>query len=191
MGKTYRPLIIGYHGCDKEKGEAALAGEEIPPSNSKYDWLGNGIYFWEGDQHRALEWAQMLKKREKIKNPFVFGAILDLENCLDLTQRETIPLMKEAYESLKEILVKAKKPLPQNSCPKGLVEPDKLWRALDCAVIQQLHESLPKRFDSVRGLFPEGKPIYPGSAFKELSHTQIAIINPKRIVGVFRVKQGP
>ena len=42
-------LIIGFHGCDQTVVDKVLAGEEnLIPSTNDYDWLGNGIYFWEG-----------------------------------------------------------------------------------------------------------------------------------------------
>jgi hypothetical protein len=41
--------VLGYHGCDREVGEAVLAGEtELLPSENDWDWLGTGIYFCEG-----------------------------------------------------------------------------------------------------------------------------------------------
>jgi hypothetical protein len=42
--------------------------------------------------------------------------------------------------------------------------------------------------DTVRGIFQEGSPIYPGSAFLEKTHIQIAVLNPDCIKAVFRVQ---
>lgn len=67
-------------------------------------------------------------------------------------------------------------------------------RRLDCAVIKRLHyiiaanENL-QPYDTVRGLFTEGNPLFPGSGFQERSHIQIAVCNFDSIKGVFRVKQ--
>ncbi|MBQ7537733.1 MAG: hypothetical protein IJT42_02045, partial [Treponema sp.] len=60
---------------------------------------------------------------------------------------------------------------------------------LDCAVIERVHyqnkvNSLPE-YDSVRGIFTEGKPIFPGAGFKEKTHVQLCIINPNCIKGYF------
>ena len=41
--------------------------------------------------------------------------------------------------------------------------------------------------DSVKGIFLEGAPAYPGSGFREKTHIQIAVCNLACIKGVFRV----
>lgn len=58
-------------------------------------------------------------------------------------------------------------------------------------MIRRLHgilegEGLPA-VDSVRGVFTEGKPIYPGAGFDEKTHIQIVVRNQDCIKGVFRV----
>uniref|UniRef100_E6PHU9 Uncharacterized protein n=1 Tax=mine drainage metagenome TaxID=410659 RepID=E6PHU9_9ZZZZ len=66
--------MLGFHGCDKSVGEALLAGEKFKQSANVYDWLGSGIYFWESDPRRGLEWAVERSKRpggSRIKEPFV------------------------------------------------------------------------------------------------------------------------
>lgn len=66
-----------------------------------------------------------------------------------------------------------------------------LRRNLDCAVIRTFHEireaagELP--VDTVRGIFPEVRPIYEGAGFHEKTHIQICVRNLVRIKGVFRV----
>ena len=81
-------LIIGFHGCDASVVRKVVNGEEdLIPSTNDYDWLGNGIYFWENNEARALQWATELSKRKgsSIKKPAVVGAIIDLGYCFDLT----------------------------------------------------------------------------------------------------------
>ena len=81
-------LIIGFHGCDASVVRKVVSGEEdLIPSTNDYDWLGNGIYFWENNEARALQWATELSKRKgsSIKKPAVVGAIIDLGYCFDLT----------------------------------------------------------------------------------------------------------
>src|SRR3954452_1098491 len=68
----YQPsFVLGFHGCDKEVGERILCGEEphLKHSEQKYDWLGHGIYFWEGNPSRAMDWATQRKKEGKSKRP--------------------------------------------------------------------------------------------------------------------------
>jgi hypothetical protein len=40
-------------------------------------------------------------------------------------------------------------------------------------------------FDSVRGVFIEGQPLYPGAGFHDKNHIQICIRNPNCIKGLF------
>ena len=40
-------------------------------------------------------------------------------------------------------------------------------------------------YDSIRGLFTEGKEVYPGSGFVEKTHVQLCIVNPNCIKGYF------
>ncbi len=49
-------LVLGFHGCDAQVGEDLLAGRHthLRESKNKYDWLGNGIYFWENDPLTGL-----------------------------------------------------------------------------------------------------------------------------------------
>ena len=78
-------------------------------------------------------------------------------------------------------------PIPQNK--KGRSEVDFLLRNLDCAVIEQLHDLIKlqgrEEYDSVRGVFVEGNPIFPGSAIAERTHIQICVVNPNCIKGYF------
>jgi len=93
-------FVLGYHGCDKAVGEKVLAGgEHLKASGNDYDWLGTGIYFWENSARRALDWANFAKEnpqftRTKTTDPFVVGAIIDLGNCLDLLEAESIKTVK-------------------------------------------------------------------------------------------------
>ena len=52
-------LMLGFHGCDREIGERVLSGTltHLRTSENDYDWLGHGIYFWEGNSSRAMAWA--------------------------------------------------------------------------------------------------------------------------------------
>ncbi len=59
-------LILGFHGCDQSVADNILIkGEELRVSNNDYDWLGNGIYFWENNEESALMWAEEQQKRKK------------------------------------------------------------------------------------------------------------------------------
>ena len=61
---NYQRMIIGYHGCDTGVVAKVLSDEDaLTPSERDYDWLGNGIYFWEHGPQRAYDWAKDEKTR--------------------------------------------------------------------------------------------------------------------------------
>jgi len=49
------------------------------------------------------------------------------------------------------------------------------------------HTDIKDPFVIVKGVFTEGKPVYPGAGFDEKTHVQIAVCNPLCIKGAFRV----
>jgi len=67
----FRPnLVIGFHGCeDAVKQKLINSSSSIQISQKPYDWLGHGMYFWENNQDRAMEWATEKQKRGEIKTP--------------------------------------------------------------------------------------------------------------------------
>jgi len=153
---------------------------------NNFDWLGEGIYFWEANPTRGLEFAReaMTRNGSKIKDPYVVGAVIDLGACLDLTTSFGVSAVCRGYESLRASFNETQKPLPQNT-------PDQLRRYLDCAVINRVHaifaENKLPPFDTVRGVFTEGGPAYEGAGLSVKTHIQIAVRNPACIKGVFRV----
>jgi hypothetical protein len=46
-----------------------------------------------------------------------------------------------------------------------------------------------KAFDSVRGVFVEGKELYPSAGFREKNHIQLCIRNPNCIKGYFHPQE--
>jgi len=160
----------------------------LTPSNSDYDWLGPGVYFWESNPHRAWEFAIEKQKRgDGVRRPFVVGAVIDLGLCLDLITKDSLENLKDAHLSLLAT-IPAGSPLPVNG-------PESWRRRLDCAGIRCFHQILQatdsRTIDTVRGIFTEGNPIYPGSAFLEKTHVQIAVVSLSSIKAVFRIpKQG-
>jgi hypothetical protein len=194
VSRAHTSFVLGYHGCERDVGLKIVRGEQsLQPGKSTFDWIGQGIYFWEGDPIRAYEWANKKKVRNHIKDPFVIGAVIDLGNCLDLLVRENVDIVRYAFESFKEVQKTAGLPLPKNkSAPKD-DSPDLVMRFLDCAVIDHLHSIIegPNRpeglepYDSVRAVFEEGEPIFEGSKLIDKNHAQIAVRNLKCIKGYF------
>ncbi len=188
-------LIIGFHGCDLDTWRNILYRQErLLTSHNSYDWLGNGIYFWENSLDRAEEWAIAYCERynrkhpdSEPKQPAVIGAVISLGHCLDLTDYGSSHILKTGYEILKYELSLLGKPLPINRNVLG--NKDLLLRELDCAVIERIHqynrEKKERAYDSVRGVFVEGSPVYEDSGIMEKTHTQLCIINPNCIKGYF------
>ena len=186
MHRLSSSFVLGYHGCDQDIGEKLLAGLAFKPSENDYDWLGPGIYFWEANPQRGLEFAQEVaaRKDSSIDGPFVVGAVIEMGLCLDLTTSTGVDWLRIAHRHLVNVTTAAGSQIPINSR-------DQLRRNLDCAVTQRLHAILEERhlpaFDTVKAVFTEGPPVYPGSGFREKTHLQIAVRNPECIKGVFRV----
>ncbi len=185
-------LILAFHGCDASIVEKVVLGkEELKASENVYDWLGHGIYFWDSSPSRALEFANQLKikhaksSKNKIENPAVIGAVLNLGFCLDLLDYENLQVLKSGYDLLDSTLKSAK--LPENK--KVDTSHDLLLRDLDCAVIETLHQvrsdNKLQPYDSVRGVFWEGEELYPNAGFREKDHIQICIRNPNCVKGYF------
>lgn len=182
-------FVLGYHGCDHAVGERLLNGEAFKKSTNLYDWLGHGIYFWEANPVRGLEYAKDIKKQPgrgagKITKPAVVGAVIDLGLCLDLTTSAGVEQVKIADKLYRDVVTKADAPLPTNSS-------DKLRRNLDCAVMEWLHKTRADTdqppVDTVKGVFIEGDPIYPTAGFYMRTHVQLCVCNPDCIKAVFRV----
>jgi len=191
-------FVLAYHGCDEEVGERILRNEaHVTVSKNKYDWLGHGAYFWENSPRRALQWAEFIKSRpqnfdQKIKKPFVVGAIINLGNCLDLTDAESLSIVKATYRIVSEALASLKIEMPQNlEGHDG--DSDRVQRNLDCMIINSVHGLRNKHaqsFETVRGIFTEGKELYPGAKILEKTHVQICVRDPKESVfAYFRPRQ--
>lgn len=163
-----------------------IRGEDtLIKSENKWDWLGPGVYFWEQNPKRALQYAidvanNKQKNNGKIKTPFVIGAIIELGNCLNLIEPDSIGIVKQAYHELSKTFETTGETMPTNKGPN---------RELDCAVIRYVHqtnvnENLPA-YDTIRSPFQEGGFIYEGSNFTEHLHIEICVINESLIKGYF------
>lgn len=181
--EKFARIIVGYHGCTRAFATGLLSGRlPIPDwnkSRNAYDRLGEGIYFWEHSPSRALRWAtdQFGKKAG------VVGAIIQLGLCFDLLDEKITSLLAVSYVELEQYFAAAGKPMPVN---RGK---EKKLRELDCAVINDCLNRMAKRnipFDTVRGAFLEGPPVFPGTTISAETHIQIAVRNLDCILGVFR-----
>src|SRR5690242_6213260 len=129
-------LLIGFHGCDKSRQQALLLNPSIIPiSKEPFDWLGHGMYFWENNYDRALQWAKEKEAKGKIREAAVIGAVIDLSHCCDMVDSKYIKTLAEFYHLMKLEYGLVGKPISANkdlvSDPHG----DKLIRLLDCETI--------------------------------------------------------
>ena len=188
-------FVLGFHGCDETTAEKVFSGKSrLKNSTNEWDWLGTGIYFWENNPKRALEYAKLLTKHPErastpVNKPAVVGAVIDLGYCLNLLDEKSIQLVNGANEVyLATCAGKDVNPVENRNTGSSK---DLLLRYRDCAVVESLHtyrkEAKTTEFDSARGMFTEGKPLYENAGFHEKNHIQICIRNPNCIKGYFRV----
>ena len=190
MYKQVPNIVFGFHACEKSEGEKLISGfHSFKTSENRYDWLGHGMYFWESSIHRAERFA----KDRSIENYCVIGAAIHLGYCLDLLESESLTYLSVSYRTLLKTLETAGTPLPKNKEGEGSSSGDLLLRDLDCAVINFIHSQREsdglRAYDSVRGVFWEGKELYPNAGFKEKNHIQICIRNPNCVKGFFWPRQ--
>jgi hypothetical protein len=182
--EQFARVVIGYHACTEEFARDLLLGTkpiaEWTPSTNDWDWLGHGIYFWEHALERALRWG-----REKFPPPAVpgvLGAVIQLGECFDLLDERITAVVAKSYRELEQSYKDGGLVLPKN---RGR---DWKRRELDCLVINDCLKRLKdgREYDTVRGAFLEGEPVYPGAGFSREAHIQIAVRTPACILGVFR-----
>lgn len=168
-------IVLGYHGCAPDFSESLIRGEtpisEWRASRNPYDWLGEGICFWEHAPERARGWGG---------KGGVVGAVIQLTDCLDFADVKYTNLLATHFRVVRTMYEAEGKPLPSN---KGKAH------RLDCLVINDLvkmAETLQVPFRTVRCPFMEGRPAFPDSRIHKESHIQIAVLDLQCILGVFR-----
>jgi hypothetical protein len=154
----YDRIVIAYHGCDAATVERLLRGVSFKKSQNDYDWLGEGIYFWEYGAHRALKFAHDQKALGKVTTPAIIGALVQLGHCFDLMDTRFTEELPLAFEMFKKHHRSTGRPMPSNSGKT----PDKLLRRRDCAVLNyyldELHHIGGETYDTIRCGFVEGAP---------------------------------
>ena len=193
MYSSSHSYVIGFHGCDATVAKNIISGkDDLQFSENDYDWLGLGIYFWEYNEKRAIEFAEMLKRnpertKQIITKPAVVGAVIHLGLCLNLLESKNLKLVKEGYSIYEKAVKKSGREMPKNKSIKK--DGDLLYRNLDRAVIETTNKGFEEKsgreFDSIRGVFVEGKELYKNAGFNEKNHIQICIRNPNCIKGYF------
>ena len=158
------PIVVGYHGTRSTLATTILA-DGFKPSTNEYDWLGDGVYFFQEAPNRAREWAMDCYAEESA----VIGAEIELLDCLDLIDTGWSELLADVYDSYLEKLKSEGIPLPRQSTGAH-----RLDRAvLNYAVSVLIANGIAIR--SIRASFIEGSPIFPNSALFGKAHVQIVV----------------
>ena len=156
--------VHGYHGTKRACVGPILTGG-FKASGNEYDWLGDGVYFFQDAPVRAWEWA----KKHFGKEAAVVGSLIRLDSCMDLLDIEWSSTLAHAYNVFLAQLKKAGLCLPVQTSGA---------HRLDRAVVNYAVGALAESgtiIKVVRSAFAEGAPAFPGSALFDRSHIQLAV----------------
>ena len=122
------------------------------------------------------------------------GAKINLGVCLDLLDTANTRLLGSWYVRFRYFIRQNGITMPKNRDAHGSRRADKVLRFRDCAVIDYALSRLAQTeriaYQTVRGVFLEGGPAFPGSKIALKSHIQIAVRDSKCIWKFFRPEQG-
>ena len=187
-------ILIAYHGCDATVRDSLVARRKNPlPSSNPYDWLYDGMYFFEGDSARALKLAtasstrpQHKLTRNPIATPAVVGAIIEIDRLFDLTTQSGI----ENFSLAAEIMVKAYEvdgEDPPKNKPSFEGDTENLHRAFDREVCKMVHAlrrhanteaiALAAQISQSLGLNVSGSPQLTATQMKQLEEATLQIVN--------------
>jgi hypothetical protein len=161
--------VFRYHGTSREKANTILS-EGFHLSDNDYDWLGEGVYFFQDAPYRAMQWAS----QQHPQYPAVIRAVIQLDNCIDLLDIKWIPPLKIVYNSFREGYQRFALPFPQQNPTLSKAH------RLDCAFFNYTTELLRRQgqdMETIRAVFVEGESIFPSSAIFDLAHIQITVKN--------------
>jgi hypothetical protein len=176
-----RGLVIrGYHGTSATQADV-IVRDGFLSSHNDYDCLGNGVYFFEDGLAQARAWA----KRAHPSDPAVVQADIRLEDCMDLKDSlGWLPLLAQAHDEV--LRVSREQGLPPPRQTGGAHRLDRLVIELTVSILER--EGI--RIRTVRGVFAEGEPAFPGSFLSEGSHVQVAVRDTDLIGNVNVVPDG-
>jgi hypothetical protein len=193
-------IVLAYHGCDVTTRDGLVRGNITARiSTNTYDWLGDGMYFFESDPERALKLAETSQKNpEKLltKNPIataaVVGAVIDADRWFDLTTQVGITNFTTAANNVVAAFKSGSAQMPVNHAAFDGDE-ELLHRGFDRAACQMVHAGLAiahkealiagktddivatAPYQASRGAFEQGKQITLASSICTDSHIQIAV----------------
>ncbi len=168
MGFKFKDLnkIVpdAYHGTNYANAKEILEGGAFLPSKGENEYLGFGIYFFEGSEWEAKQWARHKYGRAKVG---VMWATINLGRCLDLSIKEHRDLIKET------VAVLSKRP--------------NMPRITDALVINLIAGKYKELIDTVRAIYIPNQghipqPLFQGSLFYDATRMMICVRNAKAIL---------
>ncbi len=183
-------IVTCFHGTTRDSALSILDGGFRPSCNPE-DWLGRGIYFFEGSERLGWVYARKAVKRAQAAGltaePALFAADIELARCIDLCDPGWSSRIRAVADRLaRDGLLERQHGLRlATAAGKTMVladydmEPDTFRKNLsDCRVIDALWVSTAAReFEpqSVRAPFAFGKQNCLNSFFFDQSHIQISV----------------
>lgn len=175
-------LVYGFHGTSSAR-VASILSDGFKPGSMTGDWLGPAVYFWENDAERAALWAERAARRDNAA-AVVIRTVIDLSDCLDLTQIRYRTLLAAAAEEFERAWEATGRP-----------DLKQTWgvRELDAAVIGLLASTAVRTdgspvYTTVRGCFTEGGPLFQvgeaTSGINDADHIQIGVLHVSAIQDV-------
>ena len=203
-------LAIGYHGTTLEVAEKIVNGStSFDTSVGRGNWLGTGVYFFEAAPYRARFWAKQ-KCVGTSSIPAVISAEIALDGCIDLFD---IPAFSDLKHKIAEFeSYERRAGLAQVEQPGLCVENGNVFTTAsretdprvrppvdnfrDRAFIDWYVELLRGRGGeprSIRGIFLNGKALFPTSFLFAWAHVQIAVLDLRALtnLSIWSVQESP
>ena len=146
--KTMPNKLIGHHGTSRERAETILA-EGFTASQNSYDWLGDGVYFWQDAPLQAMEWAS----KNFGTDACVVESTIEIRDFINLLDVEWMSWLTDVHDEFLKELRRAGRSPPNQS---------EMAHRLDRAVINfgvKILEDAGLLARGVIGAFREGRPV--------------------------------
>lgn len=175
--------VTGYHGTLAESARTIVAQQRMNKSKNSYDWLGDGVYFWQDYREHAKVWAFDNYPGQKVG---ILKTSIDLGTCLDFPSRLFESMRIAAIVELERRCNAGGRPMPVNKGKNF---------ALDRETINLLCQNFDRTIDSVRDNFAEDFVGF-GSPHGLRSHTHlcvrtVALIGQIELIGEYYTPSSP
>lgn len=203
---SHTGFVVSYHGTTNVRADE-IERTEFRMSRRPGLWLGYGRYFFQDGPIHAIRWGQYMARKETgdVANAVVLSAEIDLQECIDLTDRRYWSAIRSLWRNevkdsgLSQLGINVL--LDRLSMTDGeraeLSEEDKsaLGRNyVDCEVmnsfIQRMKDKMRSRgfdYTTVRAAFIEGRPVYDDSWLWNRSSVVVSVLEPRAMGPIKRV----